>query len=113
MLIFVSTQQADLDSLVDDRFGRAEWYVKFDTETKQWQALENPGVNSSKGAGIAAAQFAVDQSVDLVISGDFGPNAASALKAGGVQMILFGENNGTAREIIDLYQQGKLAAFQW
>lgn len=112
MLIFVSTQQAGLDSPVDDRFGRAEWFIKFDSETMQWQALENPGVDSSKGAGVATAQFAVDQSADLVISGDFGPNAASALKAGGVKMVLFGENNGSAREIIDLYQQGSLAVFQ-
>ncbi len=112
MLILVSTQQADLDSLVDDRFGRAQWYIKFDSETKQWQALENPGINNSKGAGIAAAQFVVDQSVDLVISGDFGPNAFSALSAGGVKMVVFGENSGTAREMIDLYQAGSLAEFK-
>jgi predicted Fe-Mo cluster-binding NifX family protein len=112
MLILVSAQQADLDSLVDDRFGRAEWYIKFDSESKQWQALENPGVNNSKGAGVAAAQFVVDQSVDLVISGDFGPNAASALKAAGVKMVVFGENSGSAREMINLYQQGSLATFQ-
>lgn len=110
MILIISVQQADINSPVDDRFGRSAWFLRVNSDTLDWQALENPGCNNRGGAGVAAAQFAVNQKVDAVISGDFGPNAAAALQAAGIQMIHFPTGDLTGKEVVQLFQQGRLAA---
>jgi len=59
------------------------------------------------GAGTLAAQFAANQHVSSVISGDFGPNAYNALQAAGITMYLFGASN-TVRKAIKLFKVGQL-----
>ncbi len=110
MILLISVQQADMNSPVDDRFGRSTWFLRVNSDTLDWQALENPGWNNRGGAGVAAAQFAIDQKVDAVISGDFGPNAVAALQAAGIQMIHFPTGGLTGKEVVHLFQQGALAA---
>jgi predicted Fe-Mo cluster-binding NifX family protein len=109
MILLISVQQPDLYSLVDDRFGRAAWFLRVDSKTQSWEALENPAYNNRGGAGVAAAQFAVDQNIGAVISGDFGPNAVTALEAAGIQMIRFPKGGLTGKEVVDLFQQGALS----
>jgi len=111
MILVISAQQPTLDSPVDERFGRAPWLIKFDTETSRWEALPNPGVSQSGGAGVAAAQFVIDQKVTTAISGDFGPHAAAALKAAGVEMRLFTGEVSTVQQAVQSFLLGKLPAF--
>jgi predicted Fe-Mo cluster-binding NifX family protein len=82
-----------------------------DTDTHQWQAFENPGINHSGGAGVAAAQFVIDQHADVVISGDFGPNAANAFRAAKIKMHLFSSEVSTVQQAVDTFMQGNLPAF--
>ncbi|HNR46468.1 MAG TPA: NifB/NifX family molybdenum-iron cluster-binding protein [Anaerolineaceae bacterium] len=111
MIVIISAQQAQLDGPIDVRFGRCSWLLRIDTDTRQWQAFQNPGINQSGGAGVAAAQFAIDQHANAVISGDFGPNAANALRAAGVEMYRLVDGASTPQQALDLYTQGKLIAF--
>jgi len=107
MKITLTTVSPDLDSDVDPRFGRGAYLLVVDTETMQWEAHPNPGVNASGGAGIQAAQFVADQKAEAVISGDFGPNAFNALQAAGITMYLYGDCR-TARQAIERFQAGQL-----
>ncbi len=111
MILIISAQQPRLDSPVNDRFGRAPWLIKVDTENDQWEAFENPGVGQSGGAGVAAAQFVIDQKVDAAISGDFGPNAAGAFRAAKIAMYLFGKEAGSVQAVVARFKQGELAVF--
>lgn len=110
MILLISVQQADLNSLVDDRFGRSAWFLRVNSDTLDWQALENPGWKNRGGAGVAAAQFAVDQKVATVISGDFGPNAVAALQAAGIQMLRFPSGGLTGKDVVQLFREGSLGA---
>lgn len=112
MILVISAQEPTLDSPKDDRFGRCKWLIKFNTETNEWHAFENPGANQSGGAGVAAAQFVVDQKVDVVISGDFGPHAAKAFLAATIGMQLFTDDVVTVREAVDHYTGNELTPFQ-
>ncbi len=111
MILLISAQQPKLESPIDDRFGRSPWLIQMDTVTNNWEAFPNPGVNQSSGAGVAAAQFAIDQHVNLVISGDFGPHAAGAFKAAKIEMYLFTQDILTVQQAIDYFKQEKLPAF--
>jgi predicted Fe-Mo cluster-binding NifX family protein len=108
MIIIITLQQAKIDDAIEHRFGRSPYLVKVETETNQWEAFENPGVGQSGGAGIAAAQFVIDQKAQAVISGEFGPNAVRALDAAGVKMIRFPDGAKTGSDILQLIQQGEL-----
>jgi predicted Fe-Mo cluster-binding NifX family protein len=112
MKLIISAQNPSFESHVDSRFGRSPWLVIFNTETNQWKAFQNPGASQSGGAGVAAAQFVVDQKADVVISGDFGPHAARAFQAAKIEMRLFTETTTTVQEAVDHFKNNQLPKFQ-
>jgi predicted Fe-Mo cluster-binding NifX family protein len=86
MKIAFSAQSPERSSKLDPRFGRCVYFLLSDEETGGWEAVENPAVTAAGGAGPQAAQFLVDQGVDAVVSGAFGPNAFEVLQAAGIEM---------------------------
>ena len=107
MRIVLTTTSANLEAQVDPRFGRGAYFLVVDPDTLEWQAHPNPGVGASGGAGSLAAQFVANQKAEVVISGDFGPNAYNALQAAGIAMYLFGAST-TPGQAIELFKAGKL-----
>ena len=97
MKIILTAISPSIDSNVDQRFGRGAYFLIVDPDTLEWQAQPNPGVGAPGGAGTLAAQFASNQNVSSVISGDFGPNAYNALQAAGIAMYLFGASTTVRR----------------
>lgn len=112
MIIIISAQNSTLESPIDPRFGRSAWLVCMDTETKRWEAIQNPGASQSGGAGVAAAQFVIDQHANMVASGDFGPHAANALRAANIEMRLFTQDVSTVQQVIDYLAEEKLPVFK-
>ncbi len=111
MILVVSAQNSSLESSVDKRFGRSPWLIRMDTESNQWEAFQNPGASQSGGAGVAAAQFVIDQKANVVVSGDFGPHAANAFRAAKINMYLFTQDVSTVQQAIDLIKDNQLPAF--
>ena len=100
MKVAISTQNNDLDSLVDPRFGRAAWFIIVDSESGQWTAVDNHGnADASGGAGVQAVTAVVDQGVEAVVTGNVGPNAHKVLAAAGVKIYQTG-NGVSAREAL-------------
>lgn len=110
MKIILTTQEPDIKSPVDPRFGRAKYFLTVDPATMEWQAHPNPAIHQAHGAGIAAAQWVNDQNAQVLISGDFGPNAVRALQATAIELYLF-DSAKTAEEVIQQYQENKLRRF--
>ena len=104
MRIILTVNSPSFDSEVDPRFGRSAYLLILDTETQQWEAHANPGVNATNGAGIQAAQFATEKKAEAVLSGDFGPHAFEALQAAGIAMYLYADSQ-TARKAIERFQR--------
>jgi predicted Fe-Mo cluster-binding NifX family protein len=107
MKLVLTTSAPELDAELDPRFGRGAYLLIINTDTHQWEALTNPGVNAPGGAGIKAAQYIVNLKVDAAISGDFGPHAFDALQAGGVAMYLYGDCP-SVRDAIERFKAGQL-----
>jgi len=108
MIVIISSQEAKIEGPINERFGRSPYLIKVDTQDMKWEAFPNPGVSQSGGAGIAAAQFVIDQKAEAVISGDFGPNASRTLGAGGVHMHVFTGEISSVLQAVDLFKEGKL-----
>jgi predicted Fe-Mo cluster-binding NifX family protein len=111
MKILLTATSPSLEANIDPRFGRGAYLIAVDTDTLEWQAQPNPGVNASGGAGTQAAQIAANQQVAAVISGDFGPNAYNALQAAGIAMYLYGGST-TVREAVEHFKAGKLVSVE-
>jgi len=110
MKIILTAQEPDIKSQVDPRFGRGKYFLSIHPTTMDWQAYPNPAIHQAHGAGIAAAQWVNDQNAQVLISGDFGPNAARALQATAIELYLF-DSAQTAEEVIRQYQENKLRRY--
>jgi predicted Fe-Mo cluster-binding NifX family protein len=110
MIILISALDPNFDAQMSPRFGRAPWFIRFDTETSDWQAIKNTGPDQPGGAGVATTQLLIDQSAKVVISGRFGPNAKQALQAAGIDMIPVDAEKLTVDEAIRQYQTERLTS---
>jgi predicted Fe-Mo cluster-binding NifX family protein len=104
--IAVSSIGDRLESVIDPRFGRCNYFVIVDTETMEFKAVPNPAVDVAGGAGIQAAQAVTAEGVSTVVTGAVGPHAMTALNAAGKE-ILSG-TPGTVRQNIDAFTRGDL-----
>jgi predicted Fe-Mo cluster-binding NifX family protein len=106
MKIVVTASGPGLDSPVDPRFGRCQYFIFVDPNSLQFEAVENENVMASGGAGIQSAQFVAQKGAEAVITGNLGPNASAALGAAGTKVFLGA--TGTVREAIQMFKNGQL-----
>ncbi len=107
MIIAISSEGKDLDSNVDPRFGRAKYFIIYDTDLDNINVIDNiQNLQAAQGAGIQAAQNVAKQNVELVISGNLGPKAYTTLQAAGIKTALW--SKGTVKEAIELAKGGQL-----
>jgi predicted Fe-Mo cluster-binding NifX family protein len=96
---------------IDARFGRAPWFLVYDTDTKAWDAVENAqNLQAVQGAGIQSSETLVRHGVNVLLAPHCGPKAFRVLQAAGVTVYLGA--NGTAAEALTAYQDGNLQPAQ-
>ncbi len=98
MKILIPTNSKDEDAKVSEVFGRSKCLAIYDTESKEIEFTENPGVSKTRGAGITTAQYALDKDISKVVAVQVGPNAKNVLEKGEVEIELAKEK--TVKEII-------------
>jgi len=106
MKIIVTATEKDLNASVDPRFGRCQYFITVDSETLEFNALENNQKNAMGGAGVQAAQTVANAKVGAVITGAVGPNAFQTLKAANVK--IFTGASGTVKDAVDAFKNGIL-----
>jgi len=108
MKICITSTGAALDSEMDPRFGRCQYFIIVDPDTLTFEAAENPNLGAAGGAGIQSAQFISNKRVEAVVTGQVGPNAFTTLQAAGIK-ILTGAS-GTVEEVVEKYKKGQLSS---
>ncbi len=106
MKICISASSASLDANVDPRFGRCPYFVIVDSETMKFNSISNDSINAAHGAGIQAAQTVANIGVNVVITGNVGPNAFNVLSASGIKIVTGA--SGNIREAVEKYKKGQL-----
>lgn len=106
MKILLPVNEENNESGICVSFGRAPYFMLWDTDKNNASYTENPGAGSSGGAGILAAQAVVDLSSDVLIIPRIGKNASDVANAANVP--IYKSINENIMENIQLMIEGKL-----
>ncbi|MEW6067694.1 MAG: NifB/NifX family molybdenum-iron cluster-binding protein [Nitrospirota bacterium] len=110
MKICITSQGDTLDSQIDPRFGRCQYFIVVDIDTMEFESIKNPNIDATGGAGIQSGQVMVNKQVKAVITGNVGPNAFQTLHAARIAVIT--GVSGSVRQAIDKYKKGELKTTQ-
>jgi len=106
--IAVTACGKEMESAVDSRFGRAQWFLIVDIESGEFEAVDNSqSLDMPQGAGVQAAQLVARFGVEALLTGHCGPKAFRTLSAAEVKVYTGAE--GTVREAVEKFKAGELA----
>lgn len=106
MKIAVSASEPDLKGSVDPRFGRSPYFLLIETDTMEFESVENPNLASPSGAGIQSAQLLANKGAKALLTGSCGPNAFKTLEAAGVEVFI--GVSGAIKESVHNFSRGQL-----
>jgi len=107
MRIAITSTGRDLNSDLDPRFGRAEYFIIVDPETMDFEVVENSqNLDLPQGAGIQAGMTIADHQVDALITGHCGPKAFKVLQSAGIQTMTGA--SGKVADVIAKFKSGEL-----
>jgi len=107
MKIAVSAAGMTMQDQIDPRFGRARYFIVFDTDTNHAKAHDNTqNLHAAQGAGIQAAETVVRLDAQVVLTGNVGPKAFRALEAAGTKVYLC--DQGSVADAVRKFQEGAL-----
>ncbi len=112
MKIIVCSQSNTPGATIDSRFGRTAFWAVFDTESKQWAFLPNEqNLQAAQGAGIQAAQSALDAEANALIACNVGPKAMAVLLAN--EIAVYQAQPGiTVESAVKAFEAGQLKQIQ-
>ena len=110
MKIAIPVNQKSMESTVAAVFGRAPYFLIYDTEAKNGVFLDNGAAASQGGAGIKAAQFVVDSSAEAVLLPQCGENAATVLR--GAKLKIYKTATESIQDNIAAFQAGTLPVLE-
>jgi predicted Fe-Mo cluster-binding NifX family protein len=106
MIIAVTSQGKDLFGEVDPRFGRAKHFLLVDSETMNFQVVENrQNLELPQGAGIQAVMNVIIHEPEVVLTGNCGPKAFKTLQAAGIKNVV--GVSGKIEDAIQAYLRGE------
>lgn len=109
MKIAISTSGDNPAAELDSRFGRAARFLLYDTDSKEFQSIDNAqNLNAPQGAGVQAAQTVANTGANAVITGHCGPKAFRVLQAAGIKV--YNCEAATVESALSLLEEGKLQA---
>ncbi|HAF07454.1 MAG: NifB/NifX family molybdenum-iron cluster-binding protein [bacterium] len=106
MKICVTSTGQSVDSTMDPRFGRCAYFIIIDPDSMDFESIPNDSVNAGGGAGVKSSQTLIDKGVDVLITGDVGPNALRILNTSNIKVIV--GVNGTVKELVEKFKKGLL-----
>lgn len=98
---------SDDKTIIADHFGRAKFFMVYDTESNQIQILDNQENSlSSQGAGIQAANMVLEAKAEVLITNDLGPKAEKVIKGSTLKVIMV-DSREQLNVVIDKFKSGE------
>ena len=110
MKIAVTAATKDPAGMMDGRFGRAPYFLVFDSREKTWATYENStNADLAHGAGIQAAQAIETLGAKVLITGNIGPKALQVLRANTAKVYCV--ETGKVSDILAAFLEGHYAEY--
>lgn len=110
MKIALPVDNNSRDTGICPSFGRAPYFLIYETETKKSAFIDNSAIASQGGAGIKAAQAIIDQGATILITPRCGENAAEVITAAGIK--IYKTTSDSVADNIAAFTQGKLTVLE-
>jgi predicted Fe-Mo cluster-binding NifX family protein len=108
MKVCFTAQGTTLDALVEERFGRAPYFIFIESNDGSFEAIQNPFADGGGGVGPKAAQVLIANNVKALVSGQVGGNAKEVLVAAGIAMYTY-RAGGSVQGALDQFTNNTLA----
>ena len=108
MKVAISSTGKNLESEVDARFGRCNYFLIVNIEDKKIKSvkvIKNTAVSQIGGAGISAAEIVANEEVNAVITANLGPRAFSVFNQFGIKIY---QGQGKIKDVVQKFIGGKL-----
>lgn len=102
MILAIPVDNNSLDASVCVSFGRAPYFLFYDTADASARFVENTAQNATGGAGIKAAQIIVDAEAKALLTPRCGTKAADVLWGEGITM--YKTQSRSIQENIDAFK---------
>ncbi len=109
MKIAITSQGKDLNAEVDPRFGRCEYFIIYDTEKDEFEAVDNTNAGMLGGVGPQSAQTISEKGAKAVLTGNVGPNAYQTLAAANIEV--YAGVSGKVSDAIDSFKKGTIQPY--
>lgn len=110
MKVAIPVNEKSMEDGVCQSFGRTQYFLIYDLESKEKSFIDNTAAASQGGAGIKAAQTIVDSGAKALITFRCGENAAQVINAAEIKMYKAIDNS--IQENIDNLIDGKLSLLE-
>jgi len=107
MKICFSASGENEKSMLNARFGRCPYFLVFDTDSKQWQTVNNRAAAEFRGAGVSAAQKVADLGCQIIVTGNMGPNAFNVMNTSDIK-IYSGDLEKSIVDNLAMFEDNKL-----
>ncbi|MFH1195838.1 MAG: NifB/NifX family molybdenum-iron cluster-binding protein [bacterium] len=102
MILLIGADGNNMESIIAKRFGHAGFYLMYNTETKNFEAIENDDKEHNHGN----LQRFIDNGVEVFIVGNIGPHAFDAINTPKSKIYL--ARKMLVREAIEKHLNGEL-----
>ena len=112
MKIAIALEENSYNSSLDKRFGRASYFILINTETNNFEIIENEAKDEATGAGLKAVKTLVNLGVNEIIAGEIGPKAEALIKNFEIPVYKIGDLK-TVDDVLKNYKENKLEKYDF
>lgn len=110
MKIAIPVEEKSLKTDVYQSFGRAPYFLIYNTQSRESNYVHNSAAKSQGGAGIKAAQIVADTKAQIVLTPRCGQNAAEVIQGAAIEM--YQSIHASAQENLDAFLEGRLSKLE-
>lgn len=101
MIIAIPAKEKNINSVVDERFGRAAYFVLYNINTNKSEIIDNIHKAGQSGVGTKVVEMLAEKGVKTVYAKEFGPKAKRMLEQMQIEMFDIKEENILVNKIIE------------
>ncbi len=90
-MIAITIEEENINSKINDCFGKSEYFIIIDSKNKKYKFFRNPGSEDENFSGVKAAKFLINKGVNTVFSNNFGIKVKRIFDRNKVQLVLLSD----------------------